>query len=88
SVFLLGMPETLHYERSEGAAGVATFTFPSGAVATIAFTHGASNNGGMERTTIVSDEGRHITVQNSTRVTGFNMIGDGLRDLFDVEVQR
>lgn len=68
-VFLLGMPETLHYERSEGAAGVATFTFPSGAVATIAFTHGASNNGGMERTTIVSDKGRHITVENSTRVT-------------------
>jgi len=71
-IFLLGMPETLYYERSSsgaGGAGAATFTFESGVVATLAFTRGASTNTGMERTTIVSDSGRHITVENNLRVT-------------------
>ena len=65
----MGMPRTLYYERSpEGAAG-ATFTFESGAVASIALTHGSSRNGGMERTTIVSDSQVHISVENNLRVT-------------------
>lgn len=68
-VFLLGMPESLHYERSSNGAGLATFRYASGIIASIALTHGASMNGGMERTVIVSDKGHHITVENNLRVT-------------------
>lgn len=68
-VYLLGMPDTLYFERSPKGAGAATFTFASGTVATLAFTRGASNNGGMERTTIVSARGGHIVVENNVRVT-------------------
>ena len=68
-VFLLGMPETLYFERSPSGAGVACFTFPSGAVASLAMTFGCSLNQGMERTTIISDKGLHITVDNNIRVS-------------------
>ena len=68
-VFLLGMPTSLAYERSASGAGVATFRFESGAVASLALTCGASSNGGMERTTIISDSGRHIVVDNNLRVS-------------------
>jgi len=68
-LYLLGMPDSLYYERSSGAAGVATFTFPSGAVASLALTRGAGRNAGMERTTIVSDSGKHIVVDNNLRVS-------------------
>ena len=68
-VFLLGMPASLCYERSASGAGVATFRFASGAVAALAFTHGSSHNGGMERTTLVSDSGKHIVVDNNLRVS-------------------
>ncbi len=68
-VFLLGMPETLHYERSFSGSGLATFTFASGEIASIALTSGAARNGGMERTVIVSDSGRHIVVENGVRVS-------------------
>jgi len=68
-VYLLGMPETLFYERSAAAGGVATFTFAGGAVAVISLTAGAATNGGMERTMIVGEKGRHITIENNVRVT-------------------
>jgi predicted dehydrogenase len=68
-VYLLGMPDSLYYERSATGGGLATFAFPSGAVASLAMTHRASSNGGMERTTIVSDAGRHIVVDNNHRVS-------------------
>ncbi len=68
-IFLLGMPDVLHYERSCSGAGIATFRYISGTVASIIFTHGSSQNGGMERTMIISDKGQHITVENNTRVT-------------------
>lgn len=68
-VFLLGMPAGLHYERSDSGAGVATFTFASGAIAALALTHGSSRDGGMERTTIVADSGKHLVVDNNLRVT-------------------
>ena len=67
-VFLLGMPRTLCYERSDAGAGVAVFRFDSGAVAALQLTHGASHEGGMERTMIVS-AGRHIVVDNNIRVS-------------------
>jgi len=68
-IYLLGMPESLHYERSNNGAGLATFRYTSGAIASIVLTHGSSRNGGMERTAIVSDKGQHITVENNARVT-------------------
>jgi len=68
-VYLLGMPRTLFYERSAAGAGAATFAYESGAVATLAFTAGAARNGGMERTTIVGSDGRHVVVDNNVRVS-------------------
>ena len=68
-LFLLGMPRTLYYQRSASGAGLATFTFPSGAVATLVLTHGSGRDGGMERTLIVGDAGKHIVVDNNIRVT-------------------
>jgi predicted dehydrogenase len=68
-VYLLGMPSSLYYERSPNGAGVATFSFPSGTIATLAFTHGSASRDGMERTMIVSDAERHVIVDNNVRVT-------------------
>lgn len=68
-LFLLGMPQTLYYQRSSSGAGLATFTFASGAVATLVLTHGSARDGGMERTLIVGDAGKHIVVENNIRVT-------------------
>ena len=67
-VYLLGMPQTLFYQRSAAGAAMATFTYASGAVATLALTHGATRNGGMERTVIVG-AGLHIVVDNNLRVS-------------------
>jgi predicted dehydrogenase len=66
---LAGMPRTLSYEKSPTGGGVAVFTFSSGLVASLALTGGAANNGGMERTMIVSDRGRHILVEDNLRVS-------------------
>jgi predicted dehydrogenase len=68
-VYLLGMPLTLFYQRAANGAGVALFTFSSGAVATISFTLGAPSNTGMERTLVVSDKNRSIEVVNNQRVS-------------------
>jgi predicted dehydrogenase len=68
-LYLLGMPDGLYYERGQSGAGAATFTYASGTVASLAFTHGASKNAGMERTTIVSDAGRQIVVDNNVKVS-------------------
>jgi len=68
-LYLLGMPESLYYERSSTGAGLAIFRYASGAVASVALTHGASLNGGMERTVIISDSRKHITIDNNLRVT-------------------
>ena len=68
-LYLCGMPRTLHYERSTAGSAVATFGFESGAVGSITLSAGASSNGGMERTLIVSEGSGHITVDNNIRVT-------------------
>jgi predicted dehydrogenase len=68
-IHLLGMPATLYYERSSGGAGVAVFTFDSGAVASLALSAGSSKNGGMERTVVVSQTGGHIEIENNLRVS-------------------
>lgn len=67
-IFLLGMPESMYYQRSFSGSALATFSFASGVIASLALTYGASRNAGMERTTIVSDTGRHIVVDNNLRV--------------------
>jgi predicted dehydrogenase len=68
-IYLMGMPETLFYQRSSNGAGTAIFTFASGAVATLALTHGAARSDGMERTMLVSDANRHIVVDNNMHVS-------------------
>jgi predicted dehydrogenase len=68
-VYLLGMPESLYYQRSRHGAGEALFSYSSGVVASLAFTFGMAGRDGMERTMIVSDKGRHIIVDNNVRVT-------------------
>ncbi|MBI3829050.1 MAG: Gfo/Idh/MocA family oxidoreductase [Planctomycetes bacterium] len=68
-VYLFGMPESLWYDRAPNGAGVAHFRFEHGTLATLALTHGQSHEGGMERTTIISDRGRHVVVENNLRVT-------------------
>lgn len=67
-LLLMGMPESLSYERSASGAGLATFRYASGAIASMALTHGAPVNRGMERTTVISDAGRRIIVENNVRV--------------------
>lgn len=67
-IYLLGMPSTLYYERSSKGAGMATFGYESGVLASLALTHGSTHNGGMERTTIVSS-GRHIVIDNNVKVS-------------------
>jgi predicted dehydrogenase len=72
---LLGAPRTLYYERGKTGAGIASFTFPSGAVASLALTHGASHTAPMERTMLVSDRGRHIVVENNFKVSYYKSWG-------------
>ena len=69
-VFLMGMPATLYYDRSPNGAGVAIFTFESGAVASLLCTRGAAPNMGIERTFILSGgpQAQHIVVDNNVRL--------------------
>jgi predicted dehydrogenase len=67
-LLLFGMPVSMYYERGLNGSGLVTFRFESGAIASLALTRGASINGGMEHTTIISDNGRHISVENNVRV--------------------
>ncbi|MCZ7647750.1 MAG: Gfo/Idh/MocA family oxidoreductase [Planctomycetota bacterium] len=67
-LLLLGMPETLYYERSRNGSALLNFSFASGAIASLAIhCHGATD-GGMERIMIVSETGRQIVVENSVRL--------------------
>lgn len=67
-IFLLGMPLTLYYERASNGAGMAVFHYASGVVASLVMTQGASSNGGLERTLIVSERGQHLVVENNIRL--------------------
>lgn len=67
-IFLLGMPSTLYYERAGNGAGTAVLGYASGVVATLLATEGASPNGGLERTLLVSEAGQHLVVENNIRV--------------------
>lgn len=79
-LYLAGMPKTLSYARSASGAGIATFGYENGLVASIAFTHGASNNRGMEGTTLISDSGRRVVVENNIRVYYDRMVRLGYGD--------
>jgi predicted dehydrogenase len=68
-LYLFGMPESLWYDRAGSGAGIAHFRYADGRLATITLTHGQSNEGGMERTTIISDRGCHVVVENNIRVS-------------------
>lgn len=67
-LLLMGMPDSLYYQRSDRGAGLATLTFPGGAIASVALTHDSSRGGGMEHTTVVGESQRHIVVDNNLRV--------------------
>jgi predicted dehydrogenase len=82
-VYLMGMPDTMSYERSHNGAGVATFQFGSGALATLSFTWGGGWIDGMERTTIHSGAGRHVVVENNTRVEYHRLPVPGYGDVAD-----
>jgi len=68
-VFLFGMPESLWYDRAASGGGFAHFRYADGLLVTLAFTHGQSSEGGMERTTIVSDGWQHVVIDNNIRVS-------------------
>jgi predicted dehydrogenase len=68
-VYLMGMPGTLFFQRTSSGAGVAVFGYDDGRLATLTLTQGASSNGGMERTMIISEHGGHVLVDNNIRVT-------------------
>jgi predicted dehydrogenase len=73
-LYLLGMPDRLFYTRSGSGAGVATLSYNArddreAMAASLALTHGASRNGGMERTMLVGTDGAHILVENCLRVS-------------------
>ncbi len=67
-LLLFGMPSTLYYERTSSGAGAATFGYADGRVATMLLTHGSASLTQMERTTVVSDRGRHVVAENNARV--------------------
>ena len=77
-IYLMGMPASLYYERNIYGAGMALFEYDSGASASIAFTSGAAINDGLERTVIISDNARHVVVDNNIRVSYHRMPKKGL----------
>jgi len=75
-LMLLGMPKTLVFQAGPSCAGAATFTFESGATATLAMSAGAPMTPLFERTMVVGD-GQAVTVDNNTRVTRHRQPGLG-----------
>ena len=67
-LMLLGMPKTLFYQAGPTEGGVATFTYRSGAVVSLAMSAGMPMCSQFERTTIVGSH-QAVTVDNNTRVT-------------------
>ncbi len=68
-LYLMGMPNRLYYERTPTGPGVATFSYDDGRVATLLMPNGTANNGGMERTMLLSERGGHVVVDNNLTVT-------------------
>jgi predicted dehydrogenase len=68
-LMLAGRPRTMSFERAHNGAGLLNFTFASGAIASMALTWGRGYQSGFEQTTIVGQKGKHVVVENNTRVT-------------------
>jgi predicted dehydrogenase len=69
-VYLMGTPESLNYMRGADGTGIINFSFADGAIASIALTHGSSNNGGMEHTQLFAkNHGKHITIENNIKLS-------------------
>ena len=77
-ISLLGVPDSMLYDRNNLGAGVIVFKFPKDVIATLHMTCGMAMNGGVERTVIISRNGvtstgrvggRHITVDNNLTLT-------------------
>ncbi len=67
---LLGMPQTLFYQVAANQAGAATFTFDSGAIATLALAQGVPAGEMYERTMLVSGASQQaVTIENNNHVT-------------------
>jgi predicted dehydrogenase len=80
---LLGMPTSLYYVRSANGAGMATFGYASGAIASLALTSWGGASDGLERTVIGSDSDRRIVVENNLRVSYHRMPFPGYGDVPD-----
>ena len=80
---LLGPPQTLFYRRAHSGAGVVLLTYEGGIVAELALTHGNAFTDGLERTVITSGRGRHIVVENNTRVAFHRIPVAGYGDVPD-----
>ena len=78
-LMLLGMPTTLVYQTGANGGSSATFTFGSGAAATLAMSHGVPMGPLFERTMVVGD-GQAATVENNIRVTLYRQPGLGYGD--------
>ncbi len=78
-LMLLGMPKTLSCQVGANGGSSATFTFESGAAATLAMSHGVPMGPLFERTMIVGD-GQAVTVENNIRVTLHRQPGLGYGD--------
>ena len=78
-LMLLGMPKTLFYQAGPNRAGAATFTFASGATATLAMSAGLPMTSEFERTMLVG-EGQAVTIENNIRVTLHRQPGLGYGD--------
>ena len=64
-LYFFGMPQRMVYHRARSGAGVVTFEYDNGRVASMAFTRGGSGvAGGVERQTIVGTKCRTVVIEN------------------------
>ncbi len=64
-LYLAGMPQRMIYHRAHGGAGLASFEYDDGKVASMVFTHGGSGvAGGVERVTAIGTKWQTVVVEN------------------------
>ncbi len=64
-LYLAGMPQRMIYHRAASGAGVVTYEYDNGRVASMSFTKGGSGvAGGVERVTIVGTKQRTVVIEN------------------------
>jgi predicted dehydrogenase len=82
-LLLLGPPTAVHWDRTRSGAGVASFDYADGSLATLSLTWGGASLDGLERTVITSDRGRHVVVENNMTVEYHRMAFTGYGDVTD-----